>query len=137
MTDKRKVLEEVVKVYASIERRLSTENIPHCRQCGSCCNFARFGHRLYVSTPEIMYFRHYVPAKAELINGKCPYLKDSKCSVHKYRFAGCRVFNCMMSEQLQSEISEFAVKRFRNICDKHGLEYQYIDLEQALQSDIH
>lgn len=136
MIDKLKIFEEVEQVYTSIERRIEVENVPGCKQCGSCCDFGKYGHRLYISTPELMYFRHYVPKGEVMNNGTCPYQIENKCTVHKYRFAGCRVFCCRMGEDLQSEMSEFAIRRFREICDKYDIAYQYCDLEQALKMDV-
>ncbi|MGE4285551.1 MAG: hypothetical protein AB7F23_02960 [Phycisphaerae bacterium] len=134
--DKRKILEEVGLVYEAIERRLGCENGFNCDMCGDCCDFGAFGHRLFVTTPELMYFRHYVPIKTSMTGGVCPYREDNRCLVHKYRFAGCRVFGCRRDEQLQSELSEFAVGRFREICDKYGIDYLYTDLQAALAMDI-
>ena len=45
-------------VYKDIESRLP-QNM-QCRACGKCCDFKNFGHRLYVTTPELIYFKEKV-----------------------------------------------------------------------------
>jgi Fe-S-cluster containining protein len=43
---------------AAIERRFE------CRQCGECCRFEQFGHRLYVTAGELALMLHLAPDQA-------------------------------------------------------------------------
>lgn len=136
MIDKKRIIAEVEDVYRAIDSRLECalpENIS-CKACGCCCDFGTYGHRLYVTTPEVIYFNHFVPTKKPMIKGVCPYkTQDNKCSIHPYRFSGCRIYLCDADKQLQSELSEFAISKFRQICDKYDLEYSYEDLATVLE----
>jgi len=138
MTDKKRVIEEVAEVYRAIDNRI-TNSLPEgieCKECGCCCDFGKYGHRLYITTPEMMYFNHFVPNLKPMDKGVCPYRSDdNKCEVHPYRFAGCRIYLCDADKQLQSELSEFAISKFRRICEKYDIEYRYIDLASFLVSD--
>jgi hypothetical protein len=64
----------------------------------------------------------------------CPYNVDGKCSIYKYRFAGCRIFCCKGDKDFQSELSESAIKKFKSICTELQIPYQYTDLATALNS---
>jgi Fe-S-cluster containining protein len=136
MTDKKRIIEEVGDVYRAIDNRLENAlpaNIS-CKACGCCCDFKKYGHRLYVTTPEIMYFNHYVNVKKLMTEGVCPYQSsDNICEIHPYRFSGCRIYLCDADKELQSQLSEFALSRFRQICDKHHIEYRYTELSKALE----
>ncbi len=136
MIDKKRIIEEVDEVYRAIDNRLKS-SLPDgiaCKTCGCCCDFKKYGHRLYVTTPEIMYFKHFVPEKKKMIKGICPYkTDDNKCEIHPYRFSGCRIYLCDADKDLQSELSEFAISKFRQICEKHGIEYGYTDLATMLE----
>ncbi|MFI4911333.1 MAG: YkgJ family cysteine cluster protein [Sedimentisphaeraceae bacterium JB056] len=136
MTDKKRVIEEVEEVYKAIDQRMKNalpDNI-YCKTCGCCCDFKTYGHRLYVTTPEILYFNHFVPVKKKMEDGVCPYRTDENhCEIHPYRFSGCRIYLCDADKELQSELSEFAISRFRQICEKHDIEYRYTDLAKALE----
>ncbi len=136
MTDKKRIVEEIGKVYRAIDKRLKSELSDGivCKECGCCCDFRTYGHRLYVTTPELMYFQHYVPIKKPMTNGVCPYRGfDNKCEIYPYRFSGCRIYLCDADRALQSELSEFAISKFREICEKNDVEYRYMDLAAALE----
>jgi len=117
-----------------------------------------FDHRLFVTPPEVMYlaaklgseninpphvWRINPPHKWRIkpmptssgsttLTIKCPYNIDSKCSVYKYRFAGCRIFYCKGDKDFQSELSESALKKFKSICEQFQIPYRYTDLATAL-----
>lgn len=105
-----------------------------CQACGKCCDFERFGHRLYLTTPELVFFENQIPVSRLLPmeTDVCPYRIDGKCSVYEERFAGCRIFMCKGDEQLQSMLSEAAIEQFKLLCREHNLPYEYMDLKTAL-----
>jgi Fe-S-cluster containining protein len=105
-----------------------------CAACGDCCDFERFGHRLYVTTPEMLYFKHYLgPNVKEMNSGVCPYRVGGKCSIYPYRFSGCRIFQCKGDEQKQNALSEQAIRKLKTVCDTYRIRYEYIYLKTGLE----
>jgi hypothetical protein len=133
MVMNKEIAEGVAEIYRFIDlhaRQAGTR----CQQCGKCCNFEAFGHRIFVTSPEMVYFTHNIkePLKpAE--NGQCPYNINGRCSVHEHRFAACRVFYCKGDMDLQSELAESAIMDLKSICKKFGITYRYTDLPTALE----
>lgn len=130
------IAERVAEVYAWIDNEIKT-GIPNdhkCIGCGNCCDFNSFGHRLFITSPEMLYFRIKTGRQniLHMPDGICPYRIDGKCSVHENRFAGCRIFYCKANEDIQSQLSEESIKRFKNICEEFQMPYQYKDLASAL-----
>ncbi|HML73662.1 MAG TPA: hypothetical protein PKB02_04120 [Anaerohalosphaeraceae bacterium] len=131
------IVEAVETLYSRLNETLSSTPMP-CKACGQCCDFESFGHRLFLTPPERIYFQagltqNNIPL-LPMTTGVCPYRKDSQCSVYPWRFAGCRIFNCTGDADLQGQLSEEAVAFCKNLCIQHGLEYQYLDLKTARNS---
>ncbi|MHC5183952.1 MAG: YkgJ family cysteine cluster protein, partial [Planctomycetota bacterium] len=105
-----------------------------CRACGDCCDFEAFGHKLYITTPELMYFQHLVggPVKS-MTTGVCPYRIDGKCTVYPYRFSGCRIFSCKGNAEKENALCEQAISKFKTVCDKHRIPYNYVYLQAGLE----
>ncbi len=105
-----------------------------CNACGDCCDFEVYGHRLFVTSCEIVYLAaKLAPDKLKLMTGGlCPYNSGGRCSIHPYRFAGCRIFFCKGDAGRQSELSQWTSDRFKRICETHGLAYAYTNLRFAL-----
>lgn len=128
---------EVEEIYGWVDRRIYTVGEQdNCSTCGKCCDFKTYGHRLYVTTPEMIYFARKIGKDnlKVMSGGVCPYLVDKKCSVHKFRFSGCRIYNCNGDSRFQNDLSEQTVKKFKQLCEKHQLSYRYMELSQALNS---
>ncbi len=105
-----------------------------CRACGECCDFEAFGHRLYVTTPELLHFKYFVgPDIKEMIGGVCPYRVEGKCSVYPYRFSGCRIFACQGDSEQENLLSEQAIHKFKALCIKHKIPYHYVYLMAGLK----
>ena len=132
----KRIERDVVRVYQWIDMVLQDRITPLevCDCCGSCCDFDKYGHRLFVTTPEMIYFLSKIKAeqRKQMANGVCPYLVFGECSIHKYRFAGCRIFLCRADEEVQSHLSEFSLRKFKNMCNLYSLPYRYQDLSSAL-----
>lgn len=128
------LLKEVEAIYQALERDLTRESTL-CQACGHCCDFESFGHRLYLTTPELLYFAHHVghPLKP-MTGGVCPYRIDGKCSVYSFRFVGCRIFQCKGDTARQGDLSEAVIVQFKHLCDRHQLAYRYMDLKTALNA---
>ncbi|MGA2322613.1 MAG: hypothetical protein ABSG22_02060 [Sedimentisphaerales bacterium] len=131
------VIARVSEIYKWIEaQQLANKGIAgSCEVCGKCCDFEQYDHRLYVTTPEMLYFVE----KLGLVNikqmttAKCCYQVEGKCSVHAYRFSGCRIFCCKGEAGFQSELTEVVIKKFKGLCDELQIPYRYVELPVALK----
>jgi len=138
------LLKRVAEIYDWLDLQITNNSdlAGQCRACGQCCDFDKrgpaaeqgFDHRLFVTTPELMYLAANLGAESikPMPTSICPYDIDGKCSVYKYRFAGCRIFYCNGDKDFQSELSESALKKFKSICDDFQIPYHYTDLATAL-----
>ena len=61
------IMKEVCDIYQWLDDELAKLD-RSCKACGDCCDFETFGHRLYVSTPELMFF-----ADASTKRGQTPF----------------------------------------------------------------
>jgi Fe-S-cluster containining protein len=136
--------ERLVRRVAEIYRRLDSEIRDNgslgevCQMCGKCCDFDNFDHRLFVTTPELMYLAAKLGEAGimPMKTGRCPYNHDGKCTIYENRFAGCRIFGCKGSAESQSMLSESAVKKFKSACVEFAIAYSYLDLATAL-NELH
>ncbi len=55
------VVSAVAEVYAFIDSRVA-ETDSSCKVCGKCCDFDSYDHRLFVTTPELVYFAFHIPS---------------------------------------------------------------------------
>jgi Fe-S-cluster containining protein len=55
-------LKRVAEIYKWLDSQIrkSVHLAGICDACGKCCNFAQFDHRLFVTTPELMYLAAYL-----------------------------------------------------------------------------
>jgi len=128
-----KICTKVAEIYAWLNCQTASF-ATDCSACGKCCNFASFGHKLYITSPELLYFYENLKPLKMMNSGCCPYLEDKKCTARNFRFAGCRIFFCKANAQLQSSISEQAIGKFKKLCDENNFPYQYTELSQALKN---
>jgi hypothetical protein len=137
MKNKNKLLERIAEVYQWLDEQID-ENVSSnekCVTCGKCCNFSDFDHSLFVSSPEIIYFHEKVgPETKSMTTGQCPYNINGKCAIYENRFAGCRIFFCKGNVDFQNQLSESALKKFKQICLEFNVPYRYMDLKDALNS---
>ena len=136
----RAVARDVAEIYAWLDHLTGQAAQPPapCRRCGQCCDFEGFGHRLFVTTPEWVYFRDGLASQPvrPMPAGRCPYREEGLCAVHAIRFCGCRIFGCGIDPQVQSEWTESALARLKNVCTRHALPYRYVDLGTALNGQL-
>lgn len=134
----RRLVQKVAKIYNWLDLQISEQSnlAGRCDACGRCCDFKGFDHRLFVTTPELLYLAANVGAEniKPMTTNRCPYQTDDKCTVYKFRFAGCRIFCCKGDADFQSRLSEMALKKFRAICEQFLIPYRYADLATALAS---
>ena len=130
----RRLMKKVKQIYDWLDTQVSSGG---CAMCGQCCDFDRFGHRLFVTSPELLYLSEMVGKDGikPMQTGRCPYNVDSRCMIYEHRFAGCRIFFCKADKDLQSSLSEEAVGKFKMLCEEFDVPYRYIDLKTALGAE--
>lgn len=127
------ICREVAEIYQWLGENISQpEN--GCQACGKCCRFESFGHKLFLTTPELLYFYSNIKDLKKMPVPDCPYMQDGKCTARDFRFAGCRIFFCKADDEMLSNLSEQALEKFKKICEKYKLPYRYVDLATALNS---
>jgi len=133
-----RLVEEVTSIYEWIAEQLRRQSgrVGRCNACGACCDFPSYGHRLFVTPPELIYLaaKLGVARLLPMPGGRCPYQQDNRCSIHEHRFAGCRIFHCRGDSSFQAELSEAALKRFKTLCEEFHVPYRYLDLPAALNT---
>src|SRR5512133_1424160 len=71
-----RLVEEVAALYDWIGERLRQESgrVGRCNACGACCDFPAYGHRLFVTPPELIYLaaRLDVDRLEPMPGGRCP-----------------------------------------------------------------
>lgn len=134
ITSQSQFISDVQSIYQWLADQLAGLDQP-CSACGRCCDFESFGHRLYVTTPELIFFQHFMESQMIRMDGDiCPYRIDGKCSVYPYRFSGCRIFSCKGDAERENAICEQVISKFKTLCDEYGIVYHYVYLKEALQN---
>ncbi len=107
---------------------------PRCRACGDCCDFDRFGHRLYVSTAELaLLTRQAPPSPAALAQGRCPYQTAGQCAAREGRTLGCRVFHCRgEGASIENRRYESRHEQIAALHRTHCIPYLYGDLLELI-----
>ena len=136
MPNNNQLIEKIAEIYDWLDSQIRrySNNDNGCEMCGKCCDFDAFDHRLFVTSPELMYLKDNLAAEniKQMNTPRCPYNIDGKCTIYKYRFTGCRIFSCKADKDFQSQLSESAVKKFKSLCNEFQIPYRYLDLPSAL-----
>jgi len=115
---------------AAIERRFE------CRQCGQCCRFEQFGHRLYVTAGELALMLKLAPDRATARStpaGLCPHQDQARCLARAGRTLGCRLFFCDQSAHgWFCDAYESFHRQIKLLHAAHGLPYVYAELAAAM-----
>ncbi len=142
------LLKRVAEIYNWLDLQISNNSslAGQCKICGECCDFDSpapaseqgFDHRLFVTTPELMYLAANLGAEniKPMPTGRCPYNVGGKCTVYEYRFAGCRIFYCKADADFQSRLSELVLAKLKSICTEFQIPYRYTDLAAALNGFV-
>lgn len=132
----KQLVEKVASAYNWLDLQIQNncENAGSCDACGKCCDFDSYDHRLFITTPELMYLVANIGAEKikQMTTSRCPYNIADKCTVYKYRFTGCRIFSCKGNSDFQGQLSESVSRRFKSICTDLQIPYRYTDLATAL-----
>jgi Fe-S-cluster containining protein len=108
---------------------------PVCRNRGECCHFSTYGHKLYVTSIELIHFvRHALPAwrKPER-EPACPYQIEGLCAARSFRPLGCRIFFCDPdTRDWQGPEYERRLIELRQIGTDFVIDYRYIEWLSAI-----
>jgi len=144
-----KITNKVAEIYNRLDSHIRKQNL-HCRACGKCCDFDSFGHRLFVTTAELIYLTENLPPEEikPMTTSRCPYNEEGKCTIRDFRFAACRIFFCSADPNLQSRLTEDVLRKLKSLCITEAIPwgtpnakegvwgplYRYTDLKTALNS---
>ncbi len=136
---------EVVAVmrdlYARADEHIAAQ-LPTCWNKGECCRFGAYGHRLYVTALEAVYYIAMEAADSDsmacgsssalpVVKDKddvCPHAREGKCHARQRRPLGCRVFYCDPAAQhWQGPLTESFLGELRRLHDELGVPYFYAD----------
>ena len=133
MNKNQSIADSVGRIYSWIDCETGEQA---CDECGRCCDFESFGHKLFVTTLEMLYFwagqgeLDFPPAA----NGRCPYQASEGCQARQYRPSGCRIFYCRdLSRDFQQELTEQVLARLREMHEKYHAPYYYAELTDWLK----
>jgi len=113
--------------YAEADREIAGQG-PTCSNKGECCRFGEFGHRLYVTTLEIIYYMATGNLPPPVTADACPHSLDGRCMVRCHRPLGCRVFYCDPHAQpWQGPLTERRLTRLRAMHEELNVPYEYVD----------
>lgn len=143
----RKGIDDAIRaVYSELSQAVAARG-PVCWASGRCCNFEKFGHRLYVTALETAWCvreisRAQPPLRALLSRpveprGGCPFQVDSLCHAHTMRPLGCRVFFCERGTQdWQHALYEQFQSRLKSLHDSENIPYVYAEWRASLHHAI-
>ncbi len=129
--DNGRACEAVREVYYYLDQVVAAAGA-ECDNCGKCCDFDSYGHRLYVTTLEMLnFFRGVKGQKVKPVQGRCWYQNEDGCGAREFRPSGCRIFFCKgLDEAFQQDLTERALKQLRDLHTEFGSPYLYMDLRQ-------
>ena len=140
MSDFQKITQKVAQIYNWLDTEIkNNKNLSgDCIGCGKCCDFEKFGHLLFVTTPELVFLRENLGLQKikKMEKAICPYRKNGKCTIYPFRFAGCRIFFCKGDKDFQSRLSESTIKKFKALCAEYNVPYIYSELKTALNVNL-
>lgn len=129
-------LASMAAFYARVDEAVAGYR-PICHNRGDCCQFKRFGHRLYVTTVELAYFVEGTGHswRSPRGNDGCPFQVEGLCRARRHRPMGCRVFFCdPEAESWQGPTYEAFLAELKVIGSELGIEYRYVEWLSALKS---
>lgn len=129
------VIDFLRRFYQRVDEALA-EHEPQCTNRGQCCNFARAGHRLFVTPIEVAAFRQAYADRwhaAEPALGRCSWQVDGVCTAREFRPLGCRVYFCDPQAQVwQNEFYEARLRELKQFMTERGIQYRYEEWLSAL-----
>lgn len=131
ITDRQResLFKNLKNIYECLEQDFKNIDQP-CTQCGSCCNFKDFGHRLYISSLEFAYVSSHLKCYKVHNLDVCPYMQNQLCSARNYRMLGCRTFfrlHQKKDEMQAQDLYEAYLKQLKKIYKDHEIPWEYKD----------
>jgi len=131
-----RIVQAIADLFAQVDASMSS--LSHaCRQCGECCRFAEYGHRLFVTPMELSYLVAHVGVVRECdptSPAVCPYLRHDACGIHCHRLLGCRIFLCQgRAEDPGRPSGERWHGILRGLHETHCVPYCYAEWPDALR----
>jgi Fe-S-cluster containining protein len=151
-TETANLVEAVAAILAEADADIAARR-PVCLASGRCCRFEEYGHRLYVTAAEVVFFESRVEnTKQETQDTKqvgvvslpqffsvesprgCPFQVEGLCTAREARPLGCRLYFCDENAQSwQSEVYEKYHAKLRAVHERFGLPYRYLEWRAALR----
>ncbi len=136
--DNKDIIDQVLDIYSDIAMYIESASAS-CENCGKCCDFGTFGHRLYATTLEMLVFFHFarnVKPFGSLDNDMCIYRDKAGCMLYDGRTAGCRIFYCRdLPHELQNELYEQILERLKVLHNHYNTPYYYSDVMWWLKNN--
>ncbi len=135
-----KLINDMVNIYSWLDECIKSFVSPEtCFGCGRCCDYENFGHRIFITTPEILYLQNAIDdgklvKDFKISTGKCPFLAGGTCSVRDFRFGPCRIFFCKSSARWQNDLTEEFLGKVKQLCIDKNIEYRYVDISMAFEN---
>ncbi len=133
--DRPELAEAVAAFYAEVARAVASHE-PVCENRGLCCRFGEYGHALYVTSIELVYFVRMNRDRWAAVGEQqaCPYHVGGVCTSREARPLGCRVFFCDPdTRDWQSSEYERGLSRLRSLCTQFGVAYRYAEWLSAIR----
>ncbi len=134
------IVAAVRQLYDEADRRIAA-HLPVCRNRGECCRFGEFGHRLYVTALEVVYYLASADQGADaegplpVTQDACPHARDGVCHARPRRPLGCRVFYCdPASQHWQGPLTEEMLARLQRLHEEFQVPYFYVDWLTVLRA---
>lgn len=133
-----KLQTELETIYNELEIELRGHNIK-CNGCGICCEFGKFDHVLFASVIEADYIiSNNKISSYNTEENVCPFMKESQCTIRKFRTLGCRVFFCdkEYNKDLSQDIYNKYYSKVKTISLKYNVNWQYRPLLDFFNENI-
>jgi len=125
--------QRIHELYAEVDRKVA-EFGPRCDSSGRCCRFREYGHTLFISMLEADVLLASAPAYAKPVTSEfCPFQDGNLCTAREPRPLGCRIYFCDPTyQETGNEITEYGLRRLKEITNELGLEWRYAPLHWFL-----
>ncbi|MGE0192093.1 MAG: YkgJ family cysteine cluster protein [Planctomycetota bacterium] len=117
------------RVYADLDAELPRTGLT-CAASGRCCDFDVYGHRLYVTTLEAMWFFTCLEGRRNDDARACPaWGTDRLCHERRGRMLGCRTYFCGPYAGVTPEdVHPRYHARVQALHERFGIPYAYRDI---------
>ncbi len=127
-------LAELKEIYRFLDEESATGEVD-CDACGTCCNFAAYGHDVFATFLEVAYLLNTCGAPQRTPSReRCGYLDESgRCTAREGRVLGCRVFFCRKDGDTMQEVYERYHRMINSVVEIYSLAAVYDRLDVLLE----